>query len=142
MYYSSYYYSYTNFYEQYIEFDPFITPSDPSNPWVNDSTEFWDMEKSMYSRFIIIRIIILKIKNLFYSKDIPQRRVRRWGFSIHELLKDPVGRDLFRRFLEKEYSSENLRFYELCNSLRYATNKDVTQKLIEIYKYDIFFSHL
>jgi regulator of G-protein signaling len=44
----TYNFSYTNFYEQYIEFDPFITPSDPSNPWVNDSTEFWDMEKSMY----------------------------------------------------------------------------------------------
>lgn len=39
--------SYTNFYEQYNEFDPFITPPDPSNPWVADSTEFWDMEKSL-----------------------------------------------------------------------------------------------
>ena len=73
-------------------------------------------------------------KNKFFSKDIPQRRVRRWGFSIHELLKDPVGRDLFRRFLEKEYSSENLRFYDLCNELRYATNKEVAQMVVEIYK--------
>jgi hypothetical protein len=71
---------------------------------------------------------------IYNSKDIPQRRVRRWGFSIHELLKDPVGRDLFRRFLEKEYSSENLRFYDLCNELRYATNKDVSNMVVEIYK--------
>jgi hypothetical protein len=46
---------------------------------------------------------------------------------------------LFRRFLEKEYSSENLRFYDLCNELRYATNKDVSRMVVEIYKY-IFLS--
>lgn len=39
--------SYTNYFEQYIEFDPFITPPDPVNPWISDSTEFWDMEKSL-----------------------------------------------------------------------------------------------
>ncbi|CAF0770256.1 unnamed protein product [Brachionus calyciflorus] len=105
--------SYTNYFEQYIEFDPFVTPPDPSNPWITDSTEFWDMEKSL--------------------KDIPQRRVRRWGFSIHELLKDPSGRELFRRFLEREFSSENLRFYEVCNELRYATNKDIAAKVEDIY---------
>lgn len=105
--------SYTNYFDQYIEFDPFITPPDPSNPWITDSTEFWDMEKSL--------------------KDIPQRRVRRWGFSIHELLKDPSGRELFRRFLEREFSSENLRFYEVCNELRYAANKDIAAKVEDIY---------
>ena len=106
--------SYTNFYEQYNEFDPFITQPDPSNPWITDSTDFWDMEKSL--------------------KDIPQRRVRRWGFSIHELLKDPSGRELFRRYLEREYSIENLLFYEVCNELRYATNKDIYTRVSEIYK--------
>ena len=111
--------SYTNFYEQYSEFDPFLTPPDPSNPWITDSTEFWDMEKSL--------------------KDIPQRRVRRWGFSIHELLKDPSGRELFRRYLEREYSIENLLFYEFCNELRYATNKDIAIRVNDIYKYNNLF---
>lgn len=106
--------SYTNYYDQYNEFDPFFTAPDPSNPWISDSTEFWDMEKSI--------------------KDIPQRRVKRWGFSIHELLKDPSGRDLFRRFLEREFSSENLRFYEVCNELRYASNKDIASRVNDIYK--------
>lgn len=105
--------SYTNFYEQYSEFDPFLTPPEPSNPWIADSPEFWDMEKSL--------------------KDIPQRRVRRWGFSIHELLKDPSGRELFRRYLEREYSIENLLFYEVCNELRYATNKDIEIRVNDIY---------
>jgi hypothetical protein len=94
----------------------------------------------IWKNLCIVDILKLKKNILFYSlsihnsKDIPQRRVRRWGFSIHELLKDPVGRDLFRRFLEKEYSSENLRFYDLCNELRYATNKDVSHMVVEIYK--------
>jgi len=44
-----------------------------------------------------------------YSKDIPQRRVKRWSFSVRELLKDAAGREHFRRFLEKEFSAENLK---------------------------------
>jgi regulator of G-protein signaling len=80
--------------------------------------------------------ILTKIYFFFKSfrKDIPQRRVRRWGFSIHELLKDPSGRELFRRYLEREYSIENLLFYEVCNELRYATNKDISIRVNDIYK--------
>lgn len=36
--------------------------------------------------------------------------MKRWGFSLEEALKDPVGRDQFLRFLESEFSSENLRY--------------------------------
>jgi len=43
-------------------------------------------------------------------KDIPQRRVKRWSFSVRELLKDNAGREHFRRFLEKEFSAENLKY--------------------------------
>lgn len=43
------------------------------------------------------------------SKDPSQQRVRKWGFSLDEALKDPVGRDQFLKFLESEFSSENLR---------------------------------
>lgn len=43
------------------------------------------------------------------SKEPSQQRVKRWGFSMDEVLKDPVGRDQFLRFLESEFSSENLR---------------------------------
>ncbi|KAK2167225.1 hypothetical protein LSH36_31g09031 [Paralvinella palmiformis] len=45
---------------------------------------------------------------LLIRKDIPQWRVKRWAFSIYELLHDPAGREHFRRFLEKEISAENL----------------------------------
>ena len=37
------------------------------------------------------------------------KRVRRWAFSLNELLRDPIGRDQFVKFLDKEYSGENLR---------------------------------
>lgn len=43
------------------------------------------------------------------SREPSQHRVKRWGFSLEEALKDPVGRDQFLKFLESEFSSENLR---------------------------------
>lgn len=43
------------------------------------------------------------------SKDVPLRRVKRWGFDLRELLNDPIGHDQFTKFLEKEYSGENLK---------------------------------
>lgn len=43
------------------------------------------------------------------SKDVPCRRVRRWAFSLKELLRDPAGREQFMKFLEKEFSAENLK---------------------------------
>lgn len=43
------------------------------------------------------------------SKEPGQTRVRRWGFRIDEVLKDPIGREQFLKFLESEFSSENLR---------------------------------
>jgi hypothetical protein len=60
-----------------------------------------------FTKFILVYITQHFI--LFYRKDIPARRVRRWAFSVEELLKDPVGRDHFAKFLEKEFSGENLR---------------------------------
>jgi hypothetical protein len=47
--------------------------------------------------------------NLIFSKDVPCRRVRRWAFSLKELLKDGAGREQFIKFLEKEFSAENLK---------------------------------
>ena len=67
-------------------------------------------------------------------KEISSRRAKRWGFSMNELIKDPVGRDYFWKFLDKEYSSENLRFYEACIQLRFHTpQKDVLNRVKEIY---------
>ncbi|RVE57117.1 hypothetical protein OJAV_G00213100 [Oryzias javanicus] len=75
--------------EQFMEYDPLVSPVEPSNPWISDDTTFWDLEA---------------------SRDPSQQRVKKWGFSLEEALKDPAGRDQFLKFLESEFSSENLRF--------------------------------
>lgn len=43
------------------------------------------------------------------SRDPSQHRVKKWGFSLEEALKDPAGQEAFLKFLESEFSSENLR---------------------------------
>ncbi|MEQ2172247.1 hypothetical protein GOODEAATRI_019165, partial [Goodea atripinnis] len=51
--------------------------------------------------------------------EIPTKmRVERWTFSFKELLSDPRGRDDFRLFLKKEFSGENLAFWEGCEDLK------------------------
>lgn len=30
--------------EQFAEYDPFVSTTEPSNPWISDDTAFWDLE--------------------------------------------------------------------------------------------------
>lgn len=83
------YFRHVSYFEQYSEFDYFLVAPEIQNPWLTENTEMWDTEK--------------------ICKDVPLNRVKRWSFSLRELLKDPTGRDQFTRFLEKEYSGENLK---------------------------------
>lgn len=110
--------SYGTFYDQWNEYDPFVTPLEPSkgtptNPWICDSTEFWEMERQ--------------------TKDVPCRRVRRWAFSLKELLKDAAGREQFFKFLEKEFSAENLKFWDAVQELKCVHSRDVSCKVQEIW---------
>ncbi|XP_063803765.1 regulator of G-protein signaling 6 isoform X2 [Pseudophryne corroboree] len=99
--------------EQYTEYDPFLTPADPSNPWISDDSTFWDLE---------------------ISKEPSQQRVKRWGFSLGEVLKDPVGREQFLRFLESEFSSENLRFWLVVQDLKRQPLQEVPKRVEEIWQ--------
>lgn len=81
--------SYLGYFTQWADYDPFVAQPVPSNPWVSDSSELWDSERQ--------------------TKDVHFRRVRRWAFCLRELLSDPAGHDQFHRFLEKEFSAENLK---------------------------------
>ncbi|XP_058511272.1 regulator of G-protein signaling 6 isoform X4 [Ochotona princeps] len=99
--------------EQYAEYDPFITPAEPANPWVSDDITLWDIEM---------------------SKEPSQQRVKRWGFSFDEILKDQVGRDQFLRFLESEFSSENLRFWLAVQDLKKQPLQDVAKRVEEIWQ--------
>uniref|UniRef100_A0A8C9RUN9 Regulator of G protein signaling 6 n=1 Tax=Scleropages formosus TaxID=113540 RepID=A0A8C9RUN9_SCLFO len=99
--------------EQFLDYDPFVTMSEPSNPWISDDTTFWDLEA---------------------SKDPSQQRVRKWGFSLEETLKDPAGRDQFLKFLESEFSSENLRFWLAVQDLKRRPLQDVPGRAQEIWQ--------
>lgn len=70
----------------------------------------------------------------FYSKDVPLKRVKRWSFSLRELLNDPTGRDQFTKFLEKEYSSENLRFWEAVQQMKQLPQREINDAAINIWK--------
>ncbi|XP_015672170.1 regulator of G-protein signaling 7 isoform X5 [Protobothrops mucrosquamatus] len=99
--------------EQYVDYDPFLLPPDPSNPWLSDDTTFWETEA---------------------SKEANQHRVKRWGFVMDEALKDPVGREQFLKFLESEFSSENLRFWLAVEDLKKRPIRDVPVRVQEIWQ--------
>ncbi|XP_063836003.1 regulator of G-protein signaling 7-like [Ostrinia nubilalis] len=101
--------------EQYAEYDAFLTPPEWPNPWVSDTTELWDQEKQ--------------------CKDpLPLRRVRRWAFSLRELLQDPAGREHFAKFLSKEFSGENLKFWLAVQELKALPIRRVAARAREIWK--------
>ncbi|KAM6968623.1 LOW QUALITY PROTEIN: regulator of G-protein signaling 6-like [Tautogolabrus adspersus] len=99
--------------EQFIEYDPFVSTTEASNPWISDDTSFWDLEA---------------------SRDPSQQRVKKWGFSLEEALKDPAGRDQFLKFLESEFSSENLRFWLAVQDLKRRPLQDVSSRAQEIWQ--------
>ncbi|XP_028295988.1 regulator of G-protein signaling 6-like [Gouania willdenowi] len=99
--------------EQYMEYDPFITAPEPSNPWTSDDPSLWDLENSI--------------------REPSQQRVKKWGFSLEEALKDPVGQDLFLKFLESEFSSENLRFWLAVQDLKRIPQQEVAQRAQDIW---------
>lgn len=78
-----------SYFEQYLEYDYFFVAPEYANPWISDNPELWEQEKQ--------------------AKDISARRVKRWAFNLKELLQDPIGREHFIKFLDKEFSGENLK---------------------------------
>ncbi|XP_059481685.1 regulator of G-protein signaling 7 isoform X2 [Neocloeon triangulifer] len=98
----------------YLEYDPFLTPVQPSNPWHSDDPIFWQ-----------INSILVEVPT--------DRRVRRWGLSMEELVSDPTGLQEFTAFLRKEYSHENIRFWTAVNDLRRSSQSQIQTKVKEIY---------
>ncbi|XP_044592994.1 regulator of G-protein signaling 7 isoform X1 [Cotesia glomerata] len=101
------------YFEQYIEYDPMFTQPEFSNPWISDSSELWEQDK--------------------LAKDVSARRVKRWAFSLKELLQDPIGREQFVKFLDKEFSGENLKFWEAVQNLKTLPQRDVETGVTEIW---------
>jgi len=100
--------TYLEFYEQYKQYDALVYQQESLSPWVTDNTEVWEVEKC--------------------CRDLPARRIKRWAFSGWELLKDPIGRDHFLTFLEREYATENLLFVESVWRMKRMSEKDVKEE--------------
>ncbi|NXM68314.1 RGS9 protein, partial [Serilophus lunatus] len=101
--------------EQFLSNDPILSGCLPSNPWITDDPEFWDLNAKLV--------------------EVPTRmRVERWAFNFNELIRDPKGRQNFQLFLKKEFSGENLGFWEACEDLKYGDQSKVKEKAEEIYK--------
>uniref|UniRef100_A0AAX7UGA9 Regulator of G protein signaling 11 n=1 Tax=Astatotilapia calliptera TaxID=8154 RepID=A0AAX7UGA9_ASTCA len=101
--------------EQYLNHDPIMQGCLPSNPWISDDTAHWTMNAEIV--------------------PVPTRlRVERWSFSFMELLNDAMGRREFMTYLEKEFSAENLYFWQACEDIRHGESSKIVEKVEDIYK--------
>uniref|UniRef100_A0A4W6C224 Regulator of G protein signaling 11 n=1 Tax=Lates calcarifer TaxID=8187 RepID=A0A4W6C224_LATCA len=106
---------FVKFSEQYQNHDPIMQGCLPSNPWISDDTAHWTMNSEIV--------------------PVPTRlRVERWSFSFMELLNDPIGRREFMTYLEKEFSAENLCFWQACEDIRHGESSKIIQKVEDVYK--------
>uniref|UniRef100_A0A8C5QGB4 Regulator of G protein signaling 11 n=1 Tax=Leptobrachium leishanense TaxID=445787 RepID=A0A8C5QGB4_9ANUR len=103
------------FSDQYLPHDPVMSGCLPSNPWITDDIMYWTTNAHM--------------------APVPTKlRVDRWTFNFMELLNDPRGRREFLQFLEKEFSAENLLFWEACEELRYGELSKVESTVQSVYE--------
>ncbi|XP_047388960.1 regulator of G-protein signaling 11 isoform X2 [Sciurus carolinensis] len=95
--------------------DPILAGCLPSNPWITDDEAYWSVNAPMVA--------------------VPTKpRVERWGFSFQELLDDPMGRVHFMDFLQKEFSAENLSFWEACEELRFGGQAQIPTLVDTVYQ--------
>ncbi|KAK5618021.1 hypothetical protein CRENBAI_023354 [Crenichthys baileyi] len=99
----------------YKHHDAFLAPCLPSNPWETDHDAYWTLNMRRV--------------------EVPTKmRVERWSFSFFELLTDLRGRDDFKIFLKKEFSGENLAFWEAAEELKWGTASSMSAKAETIFK--------
>ncbi|XP_058444021.1 uncharacterized protein LOC131425831 [Malaya genurostris] len=107
--------SLVSYFETFSEYDPMMQPPLPSNPWVTEDVSFWQMNNPVV--------------------EVPtEKRVKRWGISIEEVVSDPTGLQEFTAYLKKEYSHENIRFWMAVNDLRRSSHSQICRKVKEIYE--------
>uniref|UniRef100_UPI00358F8460 regulator of G-protein signaling 7-like isoform X2 n=1 Tax=Myxine glutinosa TaxID=7769 RepID=UPI00358F8460 len=120
--------------EQYADYDSFLTPPEPSNPWLSEDSAFWDLAGRKWKRSLKCRSPSgLMLWRKAWNEP-SQPRVRRWGFSLDELLRDPMGRECFLRFLESEFSCENLQFWLAVQDLKSRPATEVPSLVESIWR--------
>lgn len=105
----------TTHFKTYVEYDSMIVPPQPSNPWITDDHTFWQLNSPLV--------------------DIPtEKRVKRWGLSMEEIMSDPTGLLEFTNYLRKEYSHENIRFWMAVKDLKHCHQAHIPDKVHEIFR--------
>jgi len=98
--------------KQHCVFDSLLTQAEAchsiSNPWHQDD-------------------------HRWVSSDNELNRIQQWKFSFGNLLKDRTGTEEFRKFLQKEFSAENLDFWLACKRLKSRPINEVKRVVKEIY---------
>ncbi|XP_076838460.1 regulator of G-protein signaling 11 [Brachyhypopomus gauderio] len=107
--------SFVKYSEQYQDHDPIMQGCLPSNPWITDDIMYWNMNSET-------AVMPTKL------------RVERWRFSFMKLLNDPLGQKEFLIYLEKEFSAENLLFWQACEDVRHGETSRISAKVDEVYK--------
>ncbi|KAM6957402.1 regulator of G-protein signaling 9a [Aplochiton taeniatus] len=99
----------------YKNHDPFLAPCSPANPWLTEEDSYWQLNMR--------------------SVEVPTKmRVERWSFSFFELLSDPRGRADFKVFLKKEFSGENLAFWEAAEEMKWGSSFAMAEASQVIFK--------
>uniref|UniRef100_A0A8C1S6V2 Regulator of G protein signaling 6 n=1 Tax=Cyprinus carpio TaxID=7962 RepID=A0A8C1S6V2_CYPCA len=108
---------------------PVHTPSLQNNKGTRE-----DVEKEILFLNTQLDRHCMKMSKVAETKDPSQQRVKKWGFSLDEALKDPVGREQFLKFLESEFSSENLLFWLAVQDLKCRPLQEVPARAQEIWQ--------
>ncbi|XP_011604957.1 regulator of G-protein signaling 12-like isoform X2 [Takifugu rubripes] len=69
-------------------------------------------------------------------RGVPEQRVASWSTCFERLLQDPVGVRYFTEFLKKEFSEENILFWQACeyfSQVPATDKKQLSQRAGEIY---------
>ncbi|XP_067899346.1 regulator of G-protein signaling 14-like isoform X2 [Heterodontus francisci] len=67
------------------------------------------------------------LPNVQSSACYSERTVASWAVSFERLLQDPVGVKYFTEFLKKEFSAENILFWQACESFQQIPADDLDQ---------------
>jgi len=103
--------------DTFVEWDPLLIGCGPSNPWMNDDTTYWEINKPI--------------------PDNPtEKRVRKWAVSLEDIIMDPLGIQELLAYMKKEYSHENLRFWLAVQELKRGPGSEtkIKKKVREIYE--------
>lgn len=78
--------------EQYLEYDPFLVPPDPSNPWISDDTTFWELEARYMYFFISFGVrghkrLFLKCEDCRKAPTQKSNAVSFWSFQLYGFIR-------------------------------------------------------